>query len=38
MLGTVYGLVQLAGRICSGAVLRIGPRLRLKEAWRGAEV
>lgn len=33
---TVFGMVQLAGRIYAGAVLRIGPRVRLKEAWRGA--
>jgi len=30
----IYGLIRLAGRIYAGAVLRIGPRLRLKEAWR----
>jgi ABC-2 type transport system permease protein len=35
---TVYGMVRLAGRIYAGAVLRIGPRLRLKEAWHSAEV
>jgi ABC-2 type transport system permease protein len=34
---TIYGLIQLAGRIYAGAVLRIGPRLRLKDAWRSAE-
>ena len=34
---TIYGMVQLAGRIYAGAVLRFGRRLRLKEAWRGAE-
>jgi ABC-2 type transport system permease protein len=37
MVVTVYGMVQLAGRIYAGAVLRIGRRLRLKEAWGGAE-
>jgi ABC-2 type transport system permease protein len=37
MIVTVYGLVQLAGRIYTGAVLRFGARLRLKEAWRSAE-
>ena len=37
MMVTVYAMVQLAGRIYAGAVLRIGRRLRLKEAWRGAE-
>jgi ABC-2 type transport system permease protein len=35
---TIYGMVQLAGRIYAGAVLRFGRRLRLKEAWRGGEV
>jgi ABC-2 type transport system permease protein len=37
MVVTVYGMVQLAGRIYTGAVLRFGARLRLKEAWRSAE-
>ena len=37
MVVTVYGMVQLAGRIYAGAVLRFGRRLRLREAWRGAE-
>jgi ABC-2 type transport system permease protein len=35
---TIYGMVQLAGRIYAGAVLRFGRRLRLKEAWRGGEM
>lgn len=35
---TMYGMVRLAGRIYGGAVLRIGPRVRLREAWRGGEV
>ena len=35
---TVYGMVQLAGRIYAGVVLRIGRRVRLKETWRGGEV
>jgi len=34
---TIYGMIRLAGRIYAGAVLRIGPRLRLREAWRRAE-
>ena len=37
MVVSVYGLLQLAGRIYAGAVLRIGRRVRLKEAWRGGE-
>jgi ABC-2 type transport system permease protein len=36
MVATVYGLVRLAGRIYAGGILRIGPRLRLRDAWRGA--
>ncbi len=38
MLATIYGMVQLAGRIYAGAVLRIGRRVKLKEAWRGGEL
>ena len=34
---TIYGMVQLAGRIYAGAVLRFGGRLGLREAWRGAD-
>lgn len=37
MVATVYGIVQVAGRIYAGGVLRFGGRVRLKEAWRGAE-
>lgn len=37
MVVSIYGLLQLAGRIYAGAVLRIGGRVRLKEAWRGGE-
>jgi ABC-2 type transport system permease protein len=33
----IYAMVRLAGRIYAGAVLRIGPRLRLTEAWRSSE-
>ena len=33
----IYAMVRLAGRIYAGAVLRVGPRLRLTEAWRGSE-
>lgn len=38
VVGSIYGMVVLAGRIYAGAVLRIGPRLRVREAWRGSEV
>ena len=37
MVVTIYGMVQLAGRIYSGSVLRIGPRIRLREAWHAGE-
>jgi ABC-2 type transport system permease protein len=37
VLASIYGMVLLAGRIYAGAVLRIGPRLRLRQAWRGIE-
>jgi ABC-2 type transport system permease protein len=38
MLATIYALVLLAGRIYSGAALRLGSRVKLMEAWRGGEV
>ena len=31
-----YGLVRLAGRIYSGAIVRTGPRVKLRDAWRSA--
>lgn len=37
MVATIYGIVQVAGRIYAGGVLRFGGRVRLKDAWRGAE-
>lgn len=37
MVVTIFGMVQLAARIYTGAVLRIGRRVRLREAWHGAE-
>jgi ABC-2 type transport system permease protein len=36
-LAAIYGLVQAAGRIYAGGVLRFGGRVRLREAWRGAK-
>ena len=36
-LAAVYGLVQAAGRVYAGSVLRFGGRVRLREAWRGGE-
>ena len=38
MLATIYGMVLLAGRIYTGAVLRLGRRVKLRDAWRGGEV
>jgi ABC-2 type transport system permease protein len=38
MVVTIYGMLLLAGRIYAGAVLRTGRRVKLREAWRGAEV
>jgi ABC-2 type transport system permease protein len=35
-VAAVYGLVQAAGRIYAGGVLRFGGRVRLREAWRAA--
>jgi ABC-2 type transport system permease protein len=37
MTATIFGMVQLAARVYSGAVLRIGRRVRLREAWHGGE-
>jgi ABC-2 type transport system permease protein len=38
MLAAIYGMVRLAARIYAGAVLRIGRRVNLREAWRGGEL
>ncbi len=38
MLATISGMVLLAGRIYTGAVLRLGRRVKLRDAWRGGEV
>jgi ABC-2 type transport system permease protein len=37
MVVTIVGMVQLAARIYTGAVLRIGRRVRLREAWHSGE-
>jgi ABC-2 type transport system permease protein len=34
---STYGLIKLGARIYTGAILRVGPRVRLREAWRSAE-
>ncbi len=38
MLAATYGLIRLAGRVYSGAVLSLGARVKLREAWRSAEL
>jgi len=37
-MAAAYALVRLAGRVYSGAILRIGARVKLREAWRSAEL
>ena len=37
MVLTTYLLVRLAGRIYAGGLLRSGPRIKLKDAWRSSE-
>ncbi len=37
-LATMYGLVRLAGRIYAGGVLRFGARVKVREAFRSAEM
>jgi ABC-2 type transport system permease protein len=32
----IYGLVRFGGRIYTGAILKIGSKVRLREAWRAA--
>lgn len=34
IVASIYGLAQLGGRIYSGAILKLGTRVRLREAWR----
>jgi ABC-2 type transport system permease protein len=36
MAGAVYGLMHLAGRVYSGAVLRVGGKIKLRDAWESA--
>lgn len=38
MVGATYGLIRLAGRVYSGAILRVGARVKLSDAWRSAEL
>jgi ABC-2 type transport system permease protein len=36
ILLATYGLIRLGGRIYKGSILRIGAKVRLREAWRAA--
>ena len=36
MLGTIYAMLRIAGRVYAGAALRLGRRVKLRDAWRGA--
>ena len=38
MLAATYGLIRLAGRVYSGAILSVGARVRLRDAWQSAEL
>jgi ABC-2 type transport system permease protein len=38
MIGAIIGLVFVAGRIYAGGLLRFGSRVKLRDAWRSAEV
>jgi ABC-2 type transport system permease protein len=38
MIVTIFGMVSLAGRIYAGAILRIGGRVKLTEAWHSGEL
>ena len=37
MLAATYGLIRLAGRVYSGAILSVGARVRVRDAWSSAE-
>ncbi len=38
MIGSTFAMVSVAGRVYTGAVLRVGRRVKLAEAWRGGEL
>lgn len=38
MLAATYGLIRLAGRVYSGAILSIGARVKLRDAWRSSDL
>ncbi len=37
MLAATYGLIRLAGRVYSGAILNLGARVKVRDAWRSAD-
>ncbi len=37
MVGAVYVLIRIAGRVYSGGLLRTGGKVRIRDAWRSAE-
>ncbi|HEX5938664.1 MAG TPA: hypothetical protein VFZ75_13400 [Actinomycetota bacterium] len=36
LVGSTAALIPLAGRVYAGAVLRIGAKVKLRDAWRAA--
>lgn len=38
MLAATYGLIRLAGRVYSGAILSLGARVKLRDAWQSSEL
>ena len=36
MLIAIYGMIRFAGRMYTGAVLRTGAKVRIREAWRAS--
>jgi ABC-2 type transport system permease protein len=38
MVGTIYAMIRVAGRVYAGAALRTGRRVKLMDAWRAAEL
>jgi ABC-2 type transport system permease protein len=38
MVGTIYAMLRVAARVYAGAALRLGRRVKLRDAWAGAEL
>ena len=38
MIGAIYLMIRVAGRVYAGAALRMGGRVKLMDAWRAAEL